>query len=288
MGSRVRIPIVVWLAPVFLFLTLVPGGVWAALLVANLSTSPTIPWAVAVMALLLWLMWQYLGGKWWPHSTSDARRRCLRARGVSAKAFAWSVAAGVLSIVALSGLWIVLFQLVNVQGNLLPDFSKYPAITVALVLAMAALVGAVAEEAGIRGYFQGLLEERVGGPPAILIAALVMAPGHGLSQGFAWPTMVFYLFVDVMFGVTAWLNNSILPGLVVHLIGLMVFFALVWPGDAARRLVGESGVDPWFWLHVAQAVIFAALAVLAFRHLAKVTPRDSRRQAGARGAPAID
>jgi len=271
---------VVWLAPVFLVLTLVPGGVWTALLVANLSTSPTIPWAVGVMALLLWLVWQYLGGKWGPRSTSETRRRCLRARRVSPGAFAWAVVAGVLSIGALTGLWIVLFQLVKVQGNPLPDFSEYPTITVALVLVMAALVGAVSEEAGIRGYYQGLLEEQLGGPLAILIAALVMAPGHGLSQGFAWPTMLFYLFVDLMFGVTAWLTNSILPGLVVHFIGLVIFFTLVWPGDAARRLVGESGADPWFWTHVAQAVIFAALAILAFRRLAKVTPRDSRRHAG--------
>jgi hypothetical protein len=25
---------------------------------------------------------------------------------------------------------------------------------------------------------------------------------------------------------------------------------LVWPHDAARRLVAESGTDDWFWIHV--------------------------------------
>ena len=39
-------------------------GVWAALFTTNLKTSPKIPWAVAMMALVLWVMWRYLGGKW--------------------------------------------------------------------------------------------------------------------------------------------------------------------------------------------------------------------------------
>ena len=73
---------------------------------------------------------------------------------------AWALAAGGLSIVALVGYWIVLFRLVKVQGNVLPDFSIYPPLTVALVLVMASLVGALAEEAGFRGYFQGTLERK--------------------------------------------------------------------------------------------------------------------------------
>jgi membrane protease YdiL (CAAX protease family) len=266
-----RIPMVVWSAPLALVLTLLPGGVWGALLIANLRTSPTIPWAVVVMALLLWSMWQYLGGKWWPRGTSAARRRLLRARPVSAGVFAWAVVAGVLSIVALTGLWIVLFQLVKVQGNPAADFSQYPVITVWLVIGMASLVGSATEEAGFRGYFQSLLEERVRGPLAILIAALVIAPGHGLTQGFAWPTMMFYLFVDVMFGTTAYLTHSILPSLVVHFMGLAVFFTMVWPNDAARQLVVADGADRWFWIHVAQSLIFALLAILAFGRLARVT-----------------
>jgi membrane protease YdiL (CAAX protease family) len=266
-----RIPRLVWLGPLALFLTLLPGVVWTGLLVANLSTSPTIPWAVVVMAPILWLMWQYAGGKWWPQSTSQARRRCLRARPVAGPVFAWAVAAGVLSIAALTGFWIVLFQLAKMQGNPVPDFSQYPAFTVALVVGMAALVGAVSEEAGIRGYFQGLLEQRVGGPLAILIAALVIAPGHGLTQGFAWPTVLFYLCGDAMFGITAYLTQSILPGIVVHFIGLVTFFTLIWLNDATRRLVGEAGTEPWFWIHVAQALVFTVLTILAFVRLARVT-----------------
>jgi membrane protease YdiL (CAAX protease family) len=262
---------VFWVALFALALSMLAGGVWSALLVANLETNANLPWAVAVMAVLLWLMWQWLGGSWWPRSTSETRRRGLRARPVAGPAFAWALIAGGLSIIGLTGLWIVLLRLVKVHGNPLPDFSQYPLYTVVLVIGMASLVAAVAEEAGFRGYLQGMLEQRVRGPVAILITALAIAPGHGLTQGFAWPTVLFYLCVDAMLGTTAYLTNSILPSVVIHAVGLVVFFSLIWPNDPTRELVESSGADAWFWIHVAQTIIFAVLAILAFQQLAKVT-----------------
>lgn len=268
-----RIPAPFWTALLALALTILAGGVWSELLVANLRTTPAIPWAVVLMGLLLWLMWQYLGGRWWPRSTSETRRHLLRARPVTASIFAWALAAGGLSIVSLAGCWIVLFQLADVRGNPLPDFSQYPILTVALVIGMASLVAATAEEAGFRGYLQGVLEERVGGPLAILIVALVMEPGHGSTQGFAWPTMLFYLLVDVMFGTVAYLTKSILPGICIHAIGLIIFFSLVWPNDPTRLLVRTSGPDTWFWMHVAQTIIFAVLAIVVFKRLGSLADR---------------
>jgi membrane protease YdiL (CAAX protease family) len=262
-----------------LVLTMLAGGIWSALLVANLTTSPAIPWSVVAMGLLLWIVWRYLGGRWGPASTSEWRRRSLRANPVTGRVFAAALLAGGLSIAALAGFWIVLFQLVEMPGNFLPDFSIYPRPTVVLALGMAALVGAVVEEAGFRGYLQGALEKEVGGPAAIVIAALVIAPGHASTQGFVWPTLLFYLCVDVMFGVTARLTDSTLPGIAIHFIGLLVFFNLVWPNDATRRLSGAGGADHWFWIHVGQACLCGALAVLAFRHVATLAERERGKRA---------
>src|SRR6476660_8806638 len=80
-------------------LTTFASGLWAVLPLTNLKTSPTIPWAVVVMALLLWLMWQYAGGRWWPRKTSHARRAYLRASPVSVRTFTWALAAGAFSLV---------------------------------------------------------------------------------------------------------------------------------------------------------------------------------------------
>src|SRR5579872_5802281 len=109
-----------------LAIALVPGGIWGGLYMLNLKTGSSIPWAVVPMGVVLWLTWQYLSGKGWPPSTSGARRNLLRARPVESRTFAWAFLAGALAIVALAGYWIVLFQLVKMPGNVLPNPSDYP------------------------------------------------------------------------------------------------------------------------------------------------------------------
>src|SRR5947199_6881675 len=121
-------------------ITILAGGIWTALLVTNLQSSPAVPWSVPAMALLLWLMWSYLGGRGWPRGTSEARRRCLRANRRSGRTYLWALVAGVLSVVALAGYWIVLFRLVKMPLNALPDVSSYPRLAVALMTMIAALV----------------------------------------------------------------------------------------------------------------------------------------------------
>ncbi len=264
---------VAWTGGLAFLLTILTGGIWTALLLANLAKAPAVPWAVLVMALVLWPLWSYLGGKWGPASTKKERSVYLRARSVSGRVFIWSLLAGLLSIVSLAGLWIVMFRLVKIPGNAVPDLSKYPVFTLGSVLAMASVVSSVAEEAGFRGYFQTALESRVPGPAAVFISVLLIAPAHGLTQGFLWPTVVFYFAVDTMLGTLAYLTKSILPGLVIHSLGLLTFFTLIWPQDSRRGLIWGPGADVWFWIHLAQAVFFGALSITALIHLARLTER---------------
>ncbi|MGD0010097.1 MAG: type II CAAX endopeptidase family protein [Terriglobia bacterium] len=268
-----RIMAVAW-SGILGFLIIVFGaGVWAALVASNLKTSPAVPWAVPVMALVLGLMWLYLGGKYWPRSTSQARRRLLRANPVSAQAFGWALLAGVMSIAAFAGYWIVMFQLVKMPGNALPDFSRYPLLTVALMILMGSLAAPLTEEPAFRGYCQVILEREFRGPIAVVISSVLFALAHGPTQGFLLPKLLFYFLVGVAFGATAYLTDSILPAIPVHVAGLLIFFSLVWPHDANRRLLWEGGGGAWFWIHAAQTIIFTALAILAFLRLARVTER---------------
>jgi hypothetical protein len=157
--------------------------------------------------------------------------------------------------------------------NALSDVSSYPRITVALMILMGSLVSPLMEEAGFRIYFQVALEREVRAPLAVVICSVVFALAHGPTQGFLWPKLLFYFLVGMAFGATAYLTNSTLPAIPVHFVGLLVFFTLIWPRDAARRLVLQSGTDSWFWIHAAQAVVFTVLAVGAFRRLATVSSR---------------
>ena len=270
-----RVGVIAWSALLALLILVFGQGVWEALLVANLRTSTAVPWAAPVMIFVLWLMWQYLGGRWWPYRTADARRRFLRANLVARETFAWSLVAGVLSIAASAGYWIVMFQLVKMPPNVLPDLSKYPFLTVALLIVTASLVSPITEEAAFRGYAQVILEKEFSGPAAVVISSVLFALAHG-THGFLWPKLLVYFLVGVVFGVTAYFTNSTLPAIPVHIMGDVTFFTLVWPYDRARQLVWESGTDNWFWIHGAQAVIFTALALLAFQQLGKVTERRTR------------
>jgi membrane protease YdiL (CAAX protease family) len=160
--------------------------------------------------------------------------------------------------------------------NLFADMSHYPRATVALMILMGSLVSPLMEEAGFRGYFQVALEREAPASVAIVIASLLFALAHGPTQGFLWPKLLFYFLVGIAFGVTAWLTNSILPAIPVHIAGLLIFFTMVWPHDATRRLVWKSGADHWFWIHVAQTIVFTALAAWAFQRLARIRIQDTQ------------
>jgi len=252
-----------------LLITMMAGGVWMAIMTINLATSPAIPWGVPLMALALWAMWQYLKGKGWPRSTSEARRQYLRANPVSRQTYIWSFIAGALGVVALAGYWIVMTQLVKMPGNVLPDASEYPMFTMALFMVMGSLVSPFAEEASFRGYCQSMLEKQFRSPVAVVISSIFFALAH-LNQGFLWPKQLVYFLAGVAFGTIAYLTRSILPGIPVHMLGDITFFTLVWRFDPTRRVVWEGGADTWFWLHAAQAAVFTVLAVLAYCRLAEV------------------
>jgi membrane protease YdiL (CAAX protease family) len=271
---------VLWSA-VLAFLILAFGQVWSVLLTANLGTTPAIPWSAPAMAIVLWLMWQYLGGRWWPRSSSESRRRYLRANRVPGRVFAWTFVAGALSIAALTGYWIVMFQLFKMRGNSLPDVSKYPMLTVAALLVMASLVAPFTEEAAFRGYCQSILEREFRGPAAIVISSILFALAH-LTQGFYLPKLFVYFLAGLVFGLPAYLAKSTLPSIPVHIVTDMTFFALVWPHDTARRLVWRGGADAWFWVHVAQATVFTALAIVAYKKLASVAGTRRTAEVSAR------
>jgi membrane protease YdiL (CAAX protease family) len=264
-----------WSGVFAVLITVLVSGVWAALLLTNLSHAPAFPWSSLAMGLLLWALWSFLDGKWGPVRSRAARRKSLRAAPLPRRVYSWALIAGLLWVVFLGGFWIVLEQLVSVPGNKLPDFSALPRGTVMATLVMGSVSGAVSEEAGFRGYFQGSLERSGVGAAAILCTALLMAPIHALTQGFVWPTLVFYLLVDAMLGALAYFTKSIRPGVIVHAVGLFTFFGVIWPHDKDRLSIGQSGAHIWFWMHLLQAVLFAALSLFALKRLSRLAKPGS-------------
>jgi membrane protease YdiL (CAAX protease family) len=263
-----RVAVVVGFCLIALLATLVAQAVWTGLLVANLKVSPRLPWAVVLMALILWSTWRYVGGAWWPASTRQARLHYRRANAVALPVLGWAMAAGLLGLGGLIALWLVLVQLVRVPGNPAANFANYSPLTVVSVVAMASLVGAVTEEVGLRGYMLTRLEAAVGGWPAVVIVAVVISPGHGVTQGFVWPTLAWYFLADLLFGALSLLTRSILPGIAVHAVGLLAFFSLVWPTDRYRHVVTLDQQPAVFWVELALCVLLVGSSLVMLRHLA--------------------
>ena len=259
-----------WATLVAFTILFVGQAIWGGLLAANFRNSPQAPpWSVLPMAVVLWAIWTYLGGRWWPPQTSEARRRGLRANPVSATGFLLSFLAGALAIVALAGFWIVFFQLVKTPPNASVDPSKYPLLTIVLLVVMSSLVSPIVEEIAFRGYCQQILERHFSGTVAVLLSSLLFMLAHA-NHGWYWTKLSVYFLAGIVFGAIARLTNSILTSLPVHIFADLTFFTLIWPRDASRVLVSAGGADQWFWAHVVQAVVFTCLAILLFGRLAKV------------------
>jgi membrane protease YdiL (CAAX protease family) len=263
-----RILTAAWAAILGIFIALSGQGVWSALIAANLATTPATPWAVGVMAVVLWLIWQYLGGRWSPHSTSDGRRLRLRANALPGNVFGWAILAGALSIVALAGWWLLISQVDRISGSVLPDMSKVPWLTTVLAVAMGTLVSPVLEQAGFWGYCQVMLEREFPGPTAIVVTAILFALlPHPPMHVVLWPKLILFFFTGLTFGVMAYLTNSILPGLMVHIFGLLAFFMFVFRPTSALTTEG----DAWLWIHAVQIIVFASLSIAAFARLGRLT-----------------
>jgi len=206
---------------------------WDVLVTVNLKVGAGVPWSVAAMAGVLVLYWRYLAGAGWPARTRDLRVRRLRAANVDGATWRLALAAGAASALGLAALWTLLSRATAFEPNALPDLSRAPASFTVPLLVMGALVAPVCEEAGYRGYLQGALEERYAPARAIAVSSLVFAAAH-LTHGLVWEKQLVYLLGGVVWGTTAWLTRSILPGIVGHAVTDVVFFTLVWPDDGTR------------------------------------------------------
>jgi membrane protease YdiL (CAAX protease family) len=274
--------VVVKAAVIALVIEIIGDTLWGVLAEINFASTPNLPWAVLPSALILYLLWRYTGGWGWPARTADSRRTYRRANRVSVNVYLKALLAGGLSIVALGGWWVVLYRLIPTQPNLVPDLSPYPLTTTIPFLIIAIIAAPLTEEIAFRGYAQGMLE-RVSKPAtAVLISSILFALAH-LTQGPYVSKLLVYFLVGAMLGTIAILTNSILPGMIVHSLGDLTFFVLIWPNDASRTLISVTGPDTSFWISLAQAVVFSVLATLAFLYLRNATraapPNESRAAA---------
>ena len=260
---------------VALAITAYGQGLWGGLVLANLRFHPEWPWAAAAMAILLALLLSWLGGFGWPNSTSVSRRQLLRWNPIPRLVFGAAVLAGVLAVIALGGLWIISSDLIHIPRGITPKMSGYPLTTVLSFLIMGSIAAPLSEEAAFRGYAQSMLERAWGWAPAAVLGSSVLFAAVHVTQGFFLPKLGLYFAAGLIFGAIAWFTNSVYASMLVHGLADLEGFLLLWPHDAhPHRLVTEGAHDPLFLPALVALAVFGPLALLAFRHLARMTSRE--------------
>lgn len=251
-------------------ITAVGQGLWGAMVMANAKLSPAVPWAAVVMPFILFGLVAVLSGRGWPKWGAVARRALVPLAPVSTPVWTWSLVSGVAGIVTLAALWTVMADIVRVPPNLLPDTRGIPPLSLAAFLLVSIVAAPVTEEIAFRGYAMGLLRRQFGPIASLVIASLMFASAH-LTQGLSPPKLIVYFTVGLTLGVVALRTGSLLPAMVVHSFGDLVFFTMVWPHDAGRRLISDGGADAAFWTNVAVLAVMSPVWLLTLRQLIKVT-----------------
>jgi ABC-2 type transport system permease protein/sodium transport system permease protein len=137
------------------------------------------------------------------------------------------------AVIALTILWIALSP---ARSGV--DLDSYPTTAFRVsVFVMGAIVSGVVEEIAFRGYMQSQLE-RIGPTFAIMLTSIVFVLSH-INHGVAALLVIApgYFLASVIYGELAIRSGSILPGMMLHVLGDAAHtFVVVLGGDATRLL----------------------------------------------------
>ncbi|THD55949.1 CPBP family intramembrane glutamic endopeptidase [Phenylobacterium sp.] len=243
-------------------------GLWQPLVMANIRFHPEIPWAAPAMAVLLAGLLAYLSGRGWPTGTSQRRRELLRWNRMPWPTFFLAVGAGVLGLVAFGGLWITAADLIHIPAGVQPTLSHIPLPTAISFLVMGALAAPLSEEAAFRGYAMGILQRAWGHAPAAIVGSTLLFAAVHFTQGIDPVKLGLYFAAGLVFALVGYLTNSLYAVMVVHSLGDVLGFTVLWPHDQVRHGMGFH--DLMFVPALIALAVFTPVAVLAFRRLARV------------------
>lgn len=249
---------------------------WAVLVSLNLKFGSIFPWAVIITGIYLWFYWRYLQGAWWPKSTTEIRKKNCRANPMSDQVWGAAILAGISGLVFIVLFQAVLSRIVRLPTQAVQDLSHIPLLTLFCFVIMSGVVAGVAEEAGFRGYMQRPIEKRYGPVTAILVVGIVFGFAHFSHAEVTLVFIPYYITVSAVYGMLAYLTDSILPSMVLHTAGnILSSVGLLMQNNTQThispspvKLIWESGADKEFWITSGAAFLTGAFVIWAYKILA--------------------
>ncbi|HEX9652674.1 MAG TPA: type II CAAX endopeptidase family protein [bacterium] len=269
--SWTRVPVVVRAIIIGFVILQIGGFLPGAVLVANLTLSPTIPWFLPLVLTWLWFFWRYLNGNGWPPSTAQQRHQDLRGRPLQRRVWWWSLVAGGLGMVSIMGLIFVTSRFADLpqEAYAAPfNVSVYPPVTVVSIFLSIALVAGVVEEAAFRGYMLSQIQRRHGWIAGIVIVGLMFFVAH---LGHAYATIAFlpfFLMYSLLHGYLVYLTRSILSSIVLHTAADLMVLPMQF---GVIKDAGDFDFVSQGWL----TLVFAIAALAAFHRLATITRAEN-------------
>lgn len=218
-----------WLQSIIWFLVLLYPVVLLnqTLIQVNVYTLSEFPWALALVLLSLWGFWQFTTGATYPFGVSEHRRRLssIDMPSNNSKAIPLLLSLSLLLFVySVNAIGFGLFDTdQTAQLQFIQFVGSAPTWTGPLLLLAAALTAGIVEEIVFRGYMQKILTEAYGPWISFFLVATLFAIGHLLPIELIIP----YMLVSIAFSWVAHTIDSVIPGILVHILFDFMAFMLI-------------------------------------------------------------
>lgn len=187
------------------------GLIWSLLVAANLSLSPHIPWSIPITGGLLFLGWRAARLHHWNLPDIDEKPLAIPHGSGRARHYGLGGLIGIAGFLAVTEL----IERLELPVSELPAGAAQSPMLSLTYFAMASLVAALCEEAGLRGWMQSGLSLILGRPSAFAIVAVCFAAIHAANPALI-ELFPIYMLLSMAFSKLVSLSGSIWPAVTGH------------------------------------------------------------------------
>jgi membrane protease YdiL (CAAX protease family) len=198
------------------------GLIWSLLVAANLSLSPRFPWSIPITGGLLFLGWRVVILHRWNLPDIDENPLAIPHNSGRARDYGLGGLIGIAGFLAVAEL----IERLELPVSALHTGATQSPLLSLTYFAMASLVAALCEEAGLRGWMQSGLSVVLGRPSALAIVAVCFAAIHAANPALI-ELFPIYMLLSLAFSTLVSLSGSIWPAVAGHALANVLSYGVL-------------------------------------------------------------